>query len=192
MEPGKETEKALMEVRSFELGEIDRIPLTEEGKDSAVEAYKLISKYKALERMANGAVAALVKEFASTAQVVERHKRWGGENTAAFDHLQGGPLRAARKFEKFAKQIVSSIESIIILGGMKPRHEEVEGEETELAEAIDSGKKLAAFIDSNMKQIQGRVADLKAGRDKGVPIESLESTLKAMLNGIAELKRSQK
>jgi hypothetical protein len=58
-----------------------------------------------------------------------------------------------------------------------------------MTESIDSPAKLAAFLSTHSRDLGNRIKNLKAGKGDAVTLESLESTLGAMLNGVRELKR---
>lgn len=107
-----ETLEALREVRSFEKGELDEIVITE-SKDPAVVALNLIMKHKELERMAQGALNAMVADFASTAREVEGHKRFGGQHIAAIDLLKSRLLDSTRRFERVATNIRQQVEDTV-------------------------------------------------------------------------------
>jgi len=111
LETAEDFAEALAEVRAFEIGEINEVTLTE-GKDPAIEAYNLLSKHKFLGSMVQKAGMELVKTFENEARIVDNHKRWGGQHLAAVDHLPN-VLEAAKKYERFAQNIVAQIEDVL-------------------------------------------------------------------------------
>jgi hypothetical protein len=67
--------------------------------------------------------------------------------------------------------------------------EDVEAD-AELTEQIDSPERLAAFLTSHARDLQNRIKNLKAGQASSITLESLETTLKAMSNGVGALRRA--
>lgn len=136
LKPGRETEMALLEVQDKERvdqatkklrlqeereAEARQVELDEVTKshDPVDQAYALIMGSADLEKKANVEVAALVRTFKETERLVDRAKRYGGEHLAAFEHLGGDPLDAAKRFERFAVAIRKKIEAVLAKGNKR-------------------------------------------------------------------------
>lgn len=67
--------------------------------------------------------------------------------------------------------------------------EGVEADGDELTEAIESPSDLAGFLTAHARDLNNRIKNLKAGRADAGLLESLETTLQAMRNGVDELRK---